>query len=188
MQRSTSRHARSARRVAAMGLAVVLTAATMAHGAADSLLSWNDLQVFRIYHAFAASDGRSYIEEVPVPAQVARSGGAAAYTYFDLKPQAVRIARSTTGSMIDWHYAGESRHLIIPLQGDIVFDLGDGKLFHLKAGEAILAEDWTGKGHRSGCEATNKQTCVVIDILVDPNPHSLPLREPPAKPLSLIHI
>jgi hypothetical protein len=149
--------------------------------AADSLLTWDDLAALKIYHAYSANDGHSYIEEISLPSAKKEIGGDAAYMYFDVKPQSIKIGRSTTGSMIDWHYAGESRHLIIALQGDIVFDLGDGKLFHLKTGEAILAEDWTGKGHRSGCEAINKRTCVVIDLLVEPNPRVIPLRQPPAR-------
>lgn len=156
---------------AVMGTASLGSAAS----AADSLLTWNDLHVLKIYHAYSAADGKSYIEEIPIPAQERQSGGKLAQIYFDLKPQALRIARSESGSMIDWHYAGDSRHLIIPMQGDLVFDTGDGKMFHLKAGEAILAEDWTGKGHRSGCDAVNKKTCVVIDILVDSNPRAMPL-------------
>lgn len=147
--------------------------------AADSLLSWSDLNVLKLYHAYSASDGRSYIEEISVPAQQRQSGGSSAQIYFDLKPQALRIARSASGSMIDWHYAGDSRHLIVPMQGDMVFDLGDGKLFHVKPGEAILAEDWTGKGHRSGCLADHQPTCVVFDILVDANPKAMPLQAPP---------
>jgi quercetin dioxygenase-like cupin family protein len=159
-------------------LALVLAAPA---AAADSLFTWSDLAALKVYHAYSASDGLSYIEEIAVPAQVRASGGKSAQIYFDLKPQAMRIARSATGSMIDWHYAGDSRHLIIPMQGDMVFDLGDGKLFHVKPGEAILAEDWTGKGHRSGCLNATQATCVVIDVLVDANPKAVPLQAPPKR-------
>lgn len=169
------------RKLGLLGVAAAfaLTAAPRVQSA-DSLLSWDDVSVLKLYHAYAASDGRSYIEEISLPAVKGQSGGKPSYLYMDLKPQVMRIARSSSGSMIDWHYAGESRHLLLPLQGDLVFDLGDGNLFHLKAGEAMLAEDWTGKGHRSGCEAVNQKTCVVIDVLVDPNPRVIPLRAPPA--------
>jgi quercetin dioxygenase-like cupin family protein len=146
--------------------------------ALDSLLDWENLEFFRIRHGDSASDGRSYIESISVPAQQRKSGNLG-QVYFDLKTQAALIARSVSGSMFDWHYASNSRHLIIPLQGDLVFDTGDGKTTHLKAGEAIYAEDWTGKGHRSGCVATNAKTCLVIDVLIDPNPSAIPLRAPP---------
>jgi hypothetical protein len=149
--------------------------------AADSLFDWDDLKALKIYHAYSASDGRTYVEEISIPASEVTNGTGKAQMYFDLTPQKVKIGRSKSGAMYDWHYAYDSRHLIIPLQGDIVFDIGDGKLFHLHPGEAILAEDWTGKGHRSGCLSATKPTCVGIDMLLEPNPHAIPLRAPPVK-------
>jgi hypothetical protein len=83
--------------------------------------------------------------------------------------------------MFEWHGAVDFRHLIIPMQGSLFFDLGDGRTLTLKPGEAILAEDWTGRGHRSGCAPSKVQlTCVGIDMLLDANPHAIPLRSPPA--------
>ncbi len=150
--------------------------------AVDSLLSWQDLSALKIYHAYSGSDGRSYIEDMAIPSSTKPSGGKPAQLYFSAKPESIAIARSAGQSMIDWHYAGEFRHLIVVMQGDLVFDIGDGKLWHLKPGEAIYAEDWTGKGHRSGCGSPEGTSCVVIDMLIDRNPHVMPLRSPPTKP------
>jgi len=154
--------------------------ATPAH-AADSLFTWDDLKALHIYHAYSASDGLTYIEETTLPANPIMSGGKPGQLYMLLEPKSVAIARSADGSMIDWHYAGTYRHLLIPLQGDLVFDLGDGKLFHLKPGEAMLAEDWAGRGHRSGCANPTGKTCAVIDVSIDSNPRTIPLRAPPEK-------
>ncbi len=151
--------------------------------AADSLLNWTDLKFIKIYHAYAASDGKSYLEEITVPSteSIGRSG-TLAQSYFDFKePHQIRIGRAVQNGIFEWHGAVEYRHLIIPMQGSIFFDLGDGRTLTLKPGEAILAEDWTGRGHRSGCAPSKVElTCVGIDILIDANPHSLPLRSPPA--------
>lgn len=152
--------------------------------AADSLLTWTDLQKLTVYHVYSASDGKSYVEEIAIPAQdTASFENSRAQTYFDFKnPHEVRIGRGKQGAMFDWHWALDYRHLIIPMQGDLFFDIGDGRTLTLKPGEAILAEDWTGKGHRSGCAASKTNaTCVGLDILIDPNPHALPLRNPPTK-------
>jgi hypothetical protein len=160
--------------------ALLLGLATAAPaGATDSLLSWQDLSSLKIWHAYSASDGRSYFEEMVLPASTKPSGGKPAQLYFSANPETVVIARSAGQSMIDWHYAGEFRHLIVVLQGDMVFDTGDGKIWHFKPGEAIYAEDWTGKGHRSGCGSPEGSSCVVIDMLIDRNPHEMPLRAPP---------
>jgi hypothetical protein len=153
---------------------------TAAHAEADSLLNFTDLQIFKMYHSYAASDGRSYIEEMAVPASLRQTGTGPSQTYFDLKPSQVIIGRQKAGAIMDWHGAVQFRHLIIPLQGNLMFDLGDGRVLELKPGEAIYAEDWTGRGHRSGCSAKNTvESCVGIDILIDANPHAMPLRAPP---------
>ena len=162
--------------VSAFGL-VVATAAWAAEPV-DSLLTTQDLSQLKMYHAYSASDGRTYIETMNVPAQEKHINGTTGWLYLSVKPAQVNIGLSTN-FLGDWHYAGAMRHIIVPLQDEIAFDVGDGKIFYLKPGEAILAEDWTGKGHRSGCDAVNKQTCVVIDILVDANPRAMPLVAPP---------
>lgn len=162
--------------IAASGLSIVPVQA------ADSLLNWTDLKHLKIYHAYAASDGESYVEEINVPALESPSfEGSKAQTYFDFKePHRVRIGRGAQGAMFDWHGAVDYRHLIIPMQGNLFFDLGEGRTLELKPGEAILAEDWTGRGHRSGCAPSKTQaTCVGMDILIDANPRTMPLRAPP---------
>lgn len=150
--------------------------------AADSLLTWDDLRALKIYHAYAASDGKSYLEEISIPSQeTTHKSGAALQTYFNMQtPHQITIGRGVQGAMFEWHGAVDYRHLIIALQGEMFFDLGDGRTLNLKPGEAILAEDWTGRGHRSGCSPSKvKATCVAMDILMDPNPRAIPLRSPP---------
>ncbi len=151
--------------------------------AADSLLDWTDLKFIKIYHAYAASDGKSYVEEIAVPsAESIGKSGTPTQSYFDFtNVHEVRIGRAVQGAMFEWHGTVDFRHLIIPMQGSLFFDLGDGRTLTLKPGEAILAEDWTGRGHRSGCAPSKVQlTCVGIDMLLDANPHAIPLRSPPA--------
>lgn len=168
-------------KIAAAFAALAACLAAAPASAADSLLSWKDIYALKIYHAYAASDGKSYLEEINIPASEAKSAaGPPAQTYFDLTPARVRIGRALQSAIFEWHGAVEYRHLIIPMQGNIFFDLGDGRTLELKPGEAILAEDWTGRGHRSGCAPSKVQlTCVGIDMLIESNPHTLPLRDPP---------
>ncbi len=64
------------------------------------------------------------------------------------------------------------------LQGNIRFDIGDGKDHLVRPGEAILAEDWTGKGHRSGCDIRNKVDCVSVGAVIGPINKVYPLQDP----------
>ncbi|PNU05494.1 hypothetical protein [Novosphingobium guangzhouense] len=175
-------HPTSLKCLAAAALASLVLPAGSAHAEADSLLSWTDMSKIRIYHAYAASDGKSYVEEMDIPANVRMTGSGPTPTYFDFKDaHAVRIGRGKSGAIFDWHGATEFRHLLVPLQGNLFFDLGDGRTLSLKPGEALYAEDWTGRGHRSGCEESKQlPTCVALDILIDENPHAMPLRSPPS--------
>lgn len=164
-----------------LGLALACMAPAGAQ-AADSLQSFTDIAKLRMFHAFSASDGKTYIEEMDVPARQSVSGGKPAQLYITFaNPKSVTIARSASGSMIDWHFAGENRHFMFTTQGELVFDTGDGKLFHLPTGAGMYAEDWTGKGHRSGCLSPKGESCVVVDMVLDANPHTLPLAPPPAR-------
>jgi hypothetical protein len=163
----------------ALGLVIATTA--WADEPVDSLLTTQDLSQLKMYHAYSASDGRTYIETMNVPAQEKRINGTSGWLYLSVKPAQVNIGRSTN-FLGDWHYAGAMRHIIVPLQDEIAFDVGDGKIFYLKPGEAILAEDWTGKGHRSGCASKTRPTCLALDITYDANPMQMPLRDPPKKP------
>lgn len=152
--------------------------------AADNLFTWTDLRFIKVYHAYSASDGKSYLEEIAIPSYETDSfAKSKAQSYFDFKsPVEIRIGRAASGAMYEWHGAVEYRHLIIPMQGNIFFDLGEGRTLELKPGEAILAEDWTGRGHRSGCaESKTQATCVGLDILIDKNPREMPLRAPPTR-------
>ena len=164
--------------------ATISMMATVPAQAADSLLTWRDLKFIKVYHAYAASDGKSYVEEIDIPAyETDGFANTKSQTYFDFKqPVEIRIGRSAQGAMFEWHGAVEYRHLIVPMQGNIFFDLGEGRTLELTPGEAILAEDWTGRGHRSGCAPSKTHlTCVGLDILIDKNPHAMPLRAPPAR-------
>jgi len=69
---------------------------------ADSLFTWDDLRALKIYHAFSASDGRTYIEQISIPASELTTGTGTSQMDCDLKPEKVRIGRSKSGSMLTW--------------------------------------------------------------------------------------
>jgi hypothetical protein len=136
--------------------------------------------VVRWYHLYSADDGKSHITEMPVPVS---TGSYGAMTIFDRPVSRVSIASYPDGTHSDWHYAIHT-HVIIYLQGTQVIDLDDGKEYRLEPGVAVLAEDWTGRGHRYRCEAkTGAHACVAIDIIVGEIDKHMPLDPaPPAAP------
>lgn len=143
---------------------------------ASSLFSWDGVTPTKVYHLYSGSDGLSHLETIDLPLMLGRDGNP---RFFAQNVSAAYIGSSPPKELGPWHYA-INQHLIISIQGNLQFDLGDGKEYLLRPGEAVLAEDWTGKGHRSGCDVRNKGRCVSIDIEVGPIARTYPLRTPPS--------
>lgn len=93
----------------------------------------------------ADADGKSYIDEVPLP----RAAGAdPAALVGRLYATDVEIGVAPPGTLIDWHRVSTPRLLVI-LKGTMEIGTGDGKLHLLRAGDFALAADLTGQGHTS---------------------------------------
>jgi hypothetical protein len=143
---------------------------------ADSLLDTFG-EILKMYHLYSASDGRSYIEVMDVPPMKTPIG---LVTYFDRQVRRVVIGYWKDGEFADFHYA-VNQNLLIYLQGTQVITTGDGKEYRLEPGMAVLAEDWTGKGHTNRCVAPDKaKVCLLLQITIGDIDKSLPLRPPPA--------
>jgi len=144
--------------------------------AADSLLG-SFGEILKMYHLYSASDGRSYIEVMDVPPMKTPIG---LVSYFDRQVRRVVIGYWPDGEFTDFHYA-VNQNLLIYLQGTQVITTGDGKEYRLEPGMAVLAEDWTGKGHTNRCVAPDKaKVCLLLQITIGDIDKSLPLRPPPA--------
>lgn len=144
--------------------------------AADSLLGTFG-EILKMYHLYSASDGRSYIEVMDIPPMRTPIG---LVTYFDRPVRRVVIGYWKDGEFADFHYA-VNQNLLIYLQGTQVITTGDGKEYRLEPGMAVLAEDWTGKGHTNRCVApTGQKVCLLLQITIGDIDKSLPLRAPPA--------
>jgi hypothetical protein len=149
---------------------------------ADSLLGTFG-EILKMYHLYSASDGRSYIEVMDVPPMKTPIG---LVTYFDRQVRRVVIGHWKDGEFTDFHYA-VNQNLLIYLQGTQVITTGDGKEYRLEPGMAVLAEDWTGKGHTNRCVAPDKQrVCLLLQITIGDIDRSLPLRAPPAAAVAAV--
>ena len=93
-----------------------------------------------ILRLYSGDDGESHLEELSVPAgeleTVAVKAG-----------DDMRIRRFPKGRFSsDWHNAPR-RQYVFYLEGEVEIGLGDGTTRRLVAGDALIAEDMTGKGH-----------------------------------------
>ena len=64
---------------------------------------------------------------------------------------------------IDWHVAPR-RQFIITLSGEVEIGLGDGTLRRFGAGNVMLADDLTGKGHTTHAVSDAPRVSVAIPV------------------------
>jgi hypothetical protein len=88
---------------------------------------------------FAGNDGQSHFEDLDMEA------GFAAFGKMQAGP-GVMFRRVEPGDFQDWHTAPRRQYLIT-LQGSVEIGIGDGTVKTFGAGDVMLADDLTGRGH-----------------------------------------
>lgn len=98
----------------------------------------------KVTRIFTASDGQSRFEDVDLPLRPRGEIG----NLSDEVAVTGLIFRETGGDYdYDWHRAPQ-RQFIVLLDGEIEIETGDGTR-NFRAGEILLVEDTTGRGHRT---------------------------------------
>src|SRR5262245_14312836 len=114
------------------------------------------MQYVRIY---ADPDGESHFEDIEVPMQAMTTvtgvsktegqympiGNTLIFTKVDSGSE--DAASLSSGGWGPWHPAPP--HFTIWLEGEIEIEVSDGEVRRFRAGEVVLGEDATGKGHRN---------------------------------------
>lgn len=99
----------------------------------------------RIHNLYADESGETHFRDIEVAWDSEGKGGRMS------KPQPATgiIFRQTPGSYdYDWHPAPR-RQYIINLDGGVRITASDGEIREIGAGEVLLVEDTTGRGHCS---------------------------------------
>jgi hypothetical protein len=100
---------------------------------------------FKVLRIFTGSDGESHFEDLEIPL----SNASAAGLLSELGKASGIVFRETgLDYNYDWHRAPR-RQYVINLSGGVEIEIGDGSKRRLGPGEVLLAEDTTGRGHRS---------------------------------------
>jgi hypothetical protein len=99
----------------------------------------------RIHNLYADASGVSHFRDIEVEWAQDLPGGKLSRR----QPATGVIFRQTAGDYdLDWHPAPR-RQYIINLDGGVQITASDGESRIIKAGEVILVEDTSGKGHLS---------------------------------------
>lgn len=116
------------------------------------------MKITRIY---ASEDGESHFEDIDIPLKDAGDIGRLS----DRTPVKSIIFRENDATYdYDWHHAPQ-RQYVIMLDGEIEIETSDGEKRTFNGGDIILAEDITGRGHRT--RTTNNQPRRSLFIILD---------------------
>lgn len=99
----------------------------------------------RIHNLYADENGESHFRDIEVEwAEDRRTSKLSAR----LEAHGIIFRQSPATYELDWHTAPR-RQYIINLDGGVRITASDGEVREIGAGEVILVEDTTGKGHLS---------------------------------------
>jgi len=115
------------------------------------------VKVVRIY---TGDDGESHFEDVEIELKDLGPSGHIS----EMWGAKGVMFRPVEGSYaLDFHTAPR-RQLVVNLTGSDDLIVGDGTVRRLQAGEILLAEDLTGRGHKSTNVGGEPRTCLFIPL------------------------
>ena len=115
------------------------------------------MKITRIY---TGDDGESHFEDVQIPLKSFGPGGLLS------EPVAATsvIFRETESNYdLDFHPAPR-RQYVVNLKGGVELETGSGDRRILGPGEILLAEDTTGRGHKSRAVDSEPRECLFIPL------------------------
>jgi len=114
----------------------------------------------KIVRVYTGDDGESHFEAVEIPLTDRGPTGA----FSELVPAKGVIFREVGGDYdLDFHNAPR-RQYVINLTGAAELEVGDGSTCYLGPGDILLAEDTTGRGHKSRGVDGQPRTCLFIPL------------------------
>lgn len=115
------------------------------------------VQIVRIY---SGTDGESHFEDVTVefPQQGALGRISA------MVPARGVMFREVDGDYDLGFHNAPRRQYVVNLTGSVDIEIGDGTRRRLGPGSILLAEDTTGRGHKSQSVAGEPRTCLFIPL------------------------
>ena len=115
------------------------------------------MQITRLY---TGDDGESHFEDVEIELSDAGDIGALS----QLQGATGILFRETAGDYdFDFHTAPR-RQYVINLDGGVEIEVGDGTTRQLEAGDILLAEDTTGRGHISRAVDRQPRRSILVTL------------------------
>jgi hypothetical protein len=121
---------------------------------------WRGRCAMRVHNLYADANGQSHWRDVEVEWVEETRGGKLSKRL----PATGIIFREVPPSYdLDWHPAPR-RQYIINLDAGVQITASDGEVRRIGAGEVILVEDTTGKGHLSKALDNKVRNCIFVPV------------------------
>ena len=115
------------------------------------------MQITRLY---TGSDDESHFEDIEIPLEDSGDIGKLS----QLQNTSGIIFRETGPNYdYNWHNAPR-RQYVIMLSGAVDIEVGDGTIKRFGTGDILLAEDTTGRGHRSRAVNTQPRKSIFVTL------------------------
>lgn len=117
-----------------------------------------EIKVTRLY---TGPDNESHFEDIAIPLKDQDGFFERSET---IKATGMYVGDLYSDKLNDWHNT-PCRQYLITLEGEVEMGVGDGTKRLFKAGDILLAEDTTGRGHtrRKGKSQHHKALIVTLD-------------------------
>lgn len=114
--------------------------------------------VITITELYTGEDQQSHFKTVSIPAASKQPLG----LYSQPFPVSSLMFRDfESGAIFDWHPAPQAQYIIY-LEGEVEIEIGSGEKRRFKAGDILLANDLTGKGHITRTITAGKSVIVPV--------------------------
>ena len=118
------------------------------------------MSLFKYVRLFATPDGESHIEDVEV--LLSDSGRGIDFSD-EVQATGVNFANFRDAYDMDAHTAPRRRFVVL-LSGSIELEVSDGSTRVLGPGSVLLAEDTTGRGHKSRAVGPDDRLAVYVQL------------------------
>lgn len=113
----------------------------------------------KVVRMFSGDDGESHFEDIEIELKPHGSG-----RYSELFTGDGVIFREVDGDYSLGFHTAPKRQLVVNLTGWVDLEVGDGTIRRMGPGSVLLAEDHTGRGHKSNAVEGEPRTCLFIPI------------------------
>ncbi len=114
----------------------------------------------KITRLYSGDDNESHFDEIEIPQDNISDIGRLSDVQL---AQGVVFRENDADYNLDWHNAPQRQYVVF-LNGEVEIEIGDGSKRRFRGGDVLLAEDTTGRGHKSRNigETPRKSIFVVI--------------------------